>query len=363
MRVFYKNEFIKELETVKEVNDFIVEHGCENEPVKVYYTTNLLGVASSIEEANELVKNHQKANLAFYKPMIEESKALIAEVEKARHIHHSTDNYENREQYDEYFKKKYPDIVARIENLGRRFYKDKFIEVYAHDASGENVGFHVKLEPWQIYNDDPADKTTRHECLGGFGLKCVTKFAHAWVFEYLIGDVMVQPDKLKDDAGIKIWGARSIVEYTDMEAVPEEVRKEIWEFMDHCDIVGDGRAYIGLTYNGDKLAGVISVAYATTKTEANSGYTLMNVTVDQNYEHQGIATCLLVHALDFIGDKEDLDLFIMNKDSHERAIRLFKRLGFWTKREVDLMSPVMVYMERPAGSWELWRVIHDYSQS
>lgn len=136
--------------------------------MKVYYRGSPIGEVSSKEEAKKFIENYQNEVYGYYHPLIEESKKLIDESSMIR-------NRKRDESVDEYLdslRKTNKDFIEKLETLGKKLYKDDYIDIFFYRPNKSFFGFVVKH-----------DNEIRNENIENYGLKACTKLAVNTLFE------------------------------------------------------------------------------------------------------------------------------------------------------------------------------------
>ena len=108
--------------------------------MKVYYRDEFIKEVDSEQEARKFIEEYKKEINDYYVPMLDEADRLKKELNRLRPVK-LTESYE---AYNDFVKSKYPNLFARLENLGKEFYKEDYISTYVHNPDKYMYGWILK---------------------------------------------------------------------------------------------------------------------------------------------------------------------------------------------------------------------------
>ena len=135
----------------------------------VYYKGNPIKEVQSQEEARAFITAYRSEIDQKCKYFIDKARELVDVVSSTR----PRELGESLEEYEEYIRLTYPDLLKEMEDLGKGFYGDKYIKTYYYNSKDCTVGYVVITQ----------EGTKRKESLENLSLSAWTRSAFPQLFE------------------------------------------------------------------------------------------------------------------------------------------------------------------------------------
>ena len=110
--------------------------------MQVYLRGQPIQDVDNIEDGEIFIENYQKKVYDENKFFIDKSEELIKKVLSIREKNFG----ESSEEYKEYIAKNYENLYEEIENLGKKFFKEDYVETIFHNSKDCLIGYKIKKE-------------------------------------------------------------------------------------------------------------------------------------------------------------------------------------------------------------------------
>lgn len=113
--------------------------------MKVYYKTQFLIEVNNQSEAEEFIESYMNRINDYNRTIKDQYYDLSERILKIK----SRRPIESFETYEMYVKETYPKLVSDFEQLGQEYYKERFIGCYFHNNDENYSGFYIKSEEFK----------------------------------------------------------------------------------------------------------------------------------------------------------------------------------------------------------------------